>query len=251
METLLSKLQDNCRQRTNVSDKHCESLSESMRSLFLPLSRLFPFCKDINRLFKGVNHDIQLENNSDNNIIHKTGASNYKFQLNPWSWWIPKVVPSLVEMAKLETALASGFATELYWESAKVYKSDVKTTTYTEVDWIVTTSHHRPSHIFIIFQKQARNNSQGQTNMVFDHINLERLRVKLNDTKEYPENELTCNFTPEQMDYSRVYTTFLAAALKTHDVDSGTVVSYTDLQGYIQFSTLMSVEGIHTFMKHK
>jgi hypothetical protein len=64
--------------------------------------------------------------------------------------------------------------------------------------------------------------------MIFDHMNLERLRVKLNDTKQYPENELTCNFTPEQMDYSRVYTSFLAAGLKTHDVDTGTVVSYTD-----------------------
>jgi hypothetical protein len=179
-----------------------------------------------------VKHEIQLEKNSDNNIIHKTGYSDFKFELNHLSWWIPKVVPSLVEMAKLETALASGFATELYWESAKVYKSDVKSTTDTEVDWSVTSSHHRPSHLFIVFQKQARHNSQSNTNMVFDHMNLERLRVKLNDTKQYPENEFTCNFdssrTPEQMDYSRVYTSFLAAGLKTHDVDSGTVVSYSD-----------------------
>jgi len=197
-------------------------------SLFLPISRLFGFCKDINRVFKGVKHEIQLEKNSDNNIIHKIGTLNYKFELNHLSWWIPKVVPSLVEMAKLETALASGFATELYWESAKVYKSDVKSITDTEVDWSVTSFHHRPSHIFIIFQNQARHNSQSETNMIFDHMDLERLRVKLNDTKQYPDNELTCNFTPEQRDYSRVYTSFLAAGLKTHDVDTGTVVSYSD-----------------------
>ena len=36
-------------------------------SLFLPISRLFGFCKDINRVFKGVKHEIQLEKNSDNN----------------------------------------------------------------------------------------------------------------------------------------------------------------------------------------
>ncbi len=36
--------------------------------------------------------------------------------------------------------------------------------------------------------------------MVFDHMNLERLRVKLNDTKKYPENEYTCDFTPTSLD---------------------------------------------------
>jgi hypothetical protein len=34
--------------------------------------------------------------------------------------------------------------------------------------------------------------------------------------------------TPTLLDYSRVYISFLAAGLKTHDVDTGTVVSYND-----------------------
>ena len=41
-------------------------------------------CVDINRLFKGVKHETELKN-SDNNIIHKTGTFNYKFQLNDLS----------------------------------------------------------------------------------------------------------------------------------------------------------------------
>lgn len=68
-------------------------------------------------MFKGVKHEIQLEKNSDNNIIHKTGTLNYK--LNHLSSWIPRVVPCSVKMAKLETALASGFATQSYWESER------------------------------------------------------------------------------------------------------------------------------------
>ncbi len=59
-------------------------------------------------------------------------------------------------------------------------------------------------------------------------MNLERIRIKLNNTKQYPENEYTCHFTTASLDYSRVYTSFLAARLKTHDVDTGTVVSYND-----------------------
>ena len=51
-------------------------------SLFLLLSRLFRFCVDMNRLFKVVKHETELEKNSDNNIIHKTGTLNYKFEQN-------------------------------------------------------------------------------------------------------------------------------------------------------------------------
>jgi hypothetical protein len=76
-----------------------------------------------------------------------------------------------------------------------------------------------------VFQKASRKNNQNNSNMVFDNMNLERIRIKLNDAKQYPENEYTCDFTPTSLDYLRVYTNFLAAGLKAHDVDTGTVVS--------------------------
>jgi hypothetical protein len=61
-------------------------------------------------------------------------------------------------------------------------------------------------------------------------MNLERIRFKLNDDFQYPKNEYTCDFTPTSLDYSRVYASFLAAELKTHNVDTGTVVSFNDFE---------------------
>jgi len=74
--------------------------------------------------------------------------------------------------------LASGLNTQLFWESFKFYKSDVKKSTDVDIDWRVTTTQHRPSHIFVVFQKASKKNNQYNTNMVFDNMNLDRIRIK-------------------------------------------------------------------------
>ncbi len=51
-------------------------------SLFLPLNRLFGFCKDINRVFRGLLHEIELERNLDHNMIHRAGVGSYKFEIS-------------------------------------------------------------------------------------------------------------------------------------------------------------------------
>src|SRR6266481_5154146 len=45
--------------------------------MFLPLNRLFGFCK-INKVYKGVMHQIELKKNSDKNIIHRIDTTDYK-----------------------------------------------------------------------------------------------------------------------------------------------------------------------------
>ncbi len=92
-------------------------------------------------------------------------TSNNKFLINYISWYLPKVTPNLTKLAELESSLASGLYTQLFWESCKVYKSDVKEPTDVDVDWRVKSTQHRPSHIFIVFQKASRKNNQYNTNM--------------------------------------------------------------------------------------
>ena len=54
------------------------------------------------------------------------------------------------------------------------------------------------------------------TNTVFDYMNLEIIRIKINDTKNYRENKYTCDFYATSLDNTWVYTSFLTAGLKTH-----------------------------------
>lgn len=67
---------------------------------------------------------------------------------------------------------------------------------------------HKPTHMFIGFQEVSRKENQGKTNMVF--IN--------NGVKKIPTN----------LDWSKVYAALLSAGYKNIDVDTGTVISYSD-----------------------
>ncbi len=46
------------------------------------MSRLFGFCKDINRVFRGLPHEIELERNLDDNLIHRFGGGSFKFEIS-------------------------------------------------------------------------------------------------------------------------------------------------------------------------
>lgn len=194
-------------------------------SLFLPIKRLFGFCKDINRVFRGLPHEIELEKNLDDNIIQTTDDNSYQFQISHLSWFVPVVTPSLITLAKLETYLASGATNSLYWESYNVYRSDIRADKNSQLR--ITSTQHKPSHIYVVFQKVSRIASQKANNLVFDHINLSKIQVKVGN-KKVPDEPYTCDFTARSLDYSRVYASFLSAGYKNIDVDTGTVISYND-----------------------
>jgi hypothetical protein len=70
-------------------------------------------------------------------------------------------------MAKLETYLASGATNSLYCESYNVYRTDIWDDK--NVQLRITSTQHKPSHIFVVFQKTTRNENQGETNDIWSH----------------------------------------------------------------------------------
>ena len=208
-------------------------------SVFLPLSRLFGFCKDINRVFRGITHTIKLDKNDDDNIIHCVGNNKYKFELSYLSWWIPKIRPLKI-IAILEKKISEENTINLMWEGARVYRSGIRTDRYG--DWSVATIQHKPSHIYIVFQKADKLRDQTQTNMIFDHMNLTNIHVRVNST-QYPATAFQTDFSGRNPDYTRVYHSLLEAGLKSQNIDSGCDVNYTD------FSRLYPI--FHFNLNHK
>lgn len=78
------------------------------------------------------------------------------------------------------------------------------------------------------FQDAERFNNQEQTIHVFDHANLSRIYVEINNTQKYPEKELDVNYTAANSNYSRAYMMFQDAAMKYSDPDTGSQVSLGD-----------------------
>jgi hypothetical protein len=101
LEYLTKKIKGNHNFNGGFLERWKLTKSSKQISLFLPLNRLFGFCKDINRVYRGLPHEIELERNLDYNVIHKSGADSFKFEISHLTWFVPFVTPSLTAMAKL------------------------------------------------------------------------------------------------------------------------------------------------------
>ena len=217
---LVKKLKGNHNFNEGYLNRWILTKNSKLVSMFLPLNRLFGFCRDVNKVFKGLPHEIELERNLDDNIIHKLGANTYKFEITHLSWFVPVVIPSLTMLARLETSLASGASSLLYWESYNVYRTDIRNDKNAQLR--ITSTQHKPSHIYVVFQKTKRTENQNETNMVFDFMKLLKIQIKVGN-KKVPDEPYSCD-----IDQSRVYTSLLSAGMKNIETDTGTQISYSD-----------------------
>ena len=99
--------------------------------------------------------------------------------------------------------------------------------------WRITSlsGSQAPRHIFIALQNSERHPAANSQKILiiccFDNGNLTRVFVRVNST-QYPERELTCNFTHANRNYSRAYMMFMEAVNKYQDTDTGSQISAED-----------------------
>ena len=75
----------------------------------LPLLLIFGFCRDIDKVFRGVKHSLILDREISNNYIMRTnGVAAGKFNINRISLWMPKVKPSLRVESEIDSMLVKG-----------------------------------------------------------------------------------------------------------------------------------------------
>ena len=195
----------------------------------LPLSQIFGFCHDIDKVFHGVKHSLILDREiSDNYIMRANGVAAGKFNISHISLWMPKVKPSLRVESEIDSMLVKGHIKELYFEQMRVYQTMFQPT-QTSMTWRITTKPgtELPRHVFIAFQSSKRDSNQVMNNMIFDNANLRRISCRINSV-QYPEREFECNFSQENRNYSRSYTNFLEAVNKYQDSDTGCQLSAED-----------------------
>ena len=164
----------------------------------LPLSQIFGFCRDIDKVFCGVKHSLILDREISNNYIMRANSvAAGKFNINHISLWMPKVKPSLRVESEIDSMLVKGHIKELYFEQMRVYRTMFQSTE-TSMTWRITTQPgtELPRHVFIAFQSSERDSNQEINNMIFDIANLRRISCRINSV-QYPEREFECNFSQE------------------------------------------------------
>ena len=198
-------------------------------TLMLPLSQIFGFCRDIDKVFRGVKHSIVVDRETSNNyILRANGVAAGKFNISHISLWMLKVKPSLRVESEIDAMLLKGHIKQLYFEQMRVYRTMFQSTE-TSMTWRITTQPgtELPRHVFVAFQSSERDNNQQLNNMIFDNANLRRISCRINSI-QYPEREFECNFTPQNRNYSRLYMSFLEAVNKYQDADTGCQLSAED-----------------------
>jgi len=86
--------------------------------------------------------------------------------------------------------------------TCNTYQSDNKTDK--ELTWIVVSEHYNTAKIVVVLQKSEKDYSYTQNNMVFNHMNTNRIEVRLNGYK-YPQEDFESDFSDINKDYSNAY----------------------------------------------
>ena len=103
------------------------------------------------------------------------------------------------KVEQLKDGIGKCSSLELRWEACNTYKSDNKTDK--ELTWRGVSERYNTTKIVFVLQKPEKYNSY-RNNMVFDHMNTNRIEVRVNGYK-YPQEDLNCDFSNANEDYSK------------------------------------------------
>ena len=226
LRNVIERYNNNLQANLGFTARQSITTGNKQITLMLPLSQIFGFCRDIDKVFRGVKHSLILDREiSDNCIMRANDVDAGKFNINHISLWMPKVKPSLKLESEIDSMLVKGHIKKLYFEQMRVYRTMFQPTE-TSMTWRITTQPgtELPRHVLIAFQSSERDSNQEINNMIFDNANLRRISCRINSV-QYPEREFECNFTQENRNYSRSYMSFLEAVNKYQDTDTGCQLS--------------------------
>lgn len=219
-------------------------------NLMLPIKRLFPIFEANQHVYRGVKHTIKLyKNNSLANMVIRNALTNDvagtgvgtavgSVNITYASWWIPVLKPSLRVGLEIDKQLAAGTTKQLMWNGFNCYRSNIYQAGETTPEWRITSSSHKPSKIYIVFQLQSRYDSQIQNNMIFDNLatqtvagsGITRGQIRL-ASRQFPKEEYTCNFVQGAAeDVARLYAMYLQMHGKLHDTSSSAMITIDEFR---------------------
>ena len=184
-------------------------------NLLLPLNRIFPFCDQVDHIFRGVKHRITFTLNKPERLVLKANAvANGQVAITKCVWMMPYAEPSLSIMAKLETQLAKDSSHNLSWSALNVYRNQPPKNL--EVRLSLSSTIHKPERVFVALQNLNRNTSQNHSSMRFDNMNVESVNVEINSV-QFPDKEIKNNFTNREI--TEIYDRFLQCSRYMTKID--------------------------------
>ena len=180
----------------------------------IPLSKIFGFAEDYQKVIYGLNHSIVLTKGTDSNnaLYTKPGtalnapSTKGDVQLSLIRWVIPRVDPSDVAKYTLLQQIDNRIILDCGFRMREYQSTNVDATS-TNWTWRigVRSSPEKPRFIMIAFQSNLRDD-QDKNNSVFSHCKVSNISIMLNNDR-YPLNDFTADFDNGR--YSNLYWEFM------------------------------------------
>ena len=172
-------------------------------SATIPLSHIFGFCENYDKIIYGIKHELTLRRTSNiNDAILKSPVKdadgNDKYSdgivtISKLSWRMPHVTPTDNYLVKLSKDIQNKIILEGSFLNRQC-ESIAMVSGQTTFDWRlnVTAGAEKPRYIVLAFQTEKSDN-QIKNPAIFNHCDVKNAYVQLN-SERYPEMDLQLNF---------------------------------------------------------
>jgi hypothetical protein len=205
--------------------------------LRIPLARIFGYCKSVQLVSTGVQHEIELFRTDNVDIFHasdpgpdpmNTANNRPILEISKASIWMPHLKPSLSTAVAIEKMLSQGGSQIIPFEYTNVYRLTGQETQ--SINWLFKSATERPTKCVFFFQQEIDPADAKNTYYVnkskFDPLNVVRASLTVMGTK-IPEYDFESNFDSAKLDYSRLYNELMRVSDKhPMDYNTGTQISY-------------------------
>src|SRR5688572_10298434 len=183
-----------------------EPTTKGSFSFIVPLSHIFGFCEDYDKIVYGLKHTLTLVRKSDDDAIFRAAPAAGlndpgKVDVSKISWFMPHVTPSDMERMELAKTIESKASLPVAYRARQCDTITVPQSITFSWRLSVKTAPEKPRWVVVGFQTN-KDGDQERNPSIFDHCNLKNAYVMLNQAR-YPEVDYDLSF-PNQK-FSRAY----------------------------------------------
>ena len=178
-------------------------------SFRIPLKHIFGFCGDYDKVVYGLQHNLTLTRNNDDEAIYRganaaagCALAASKVELSKITWFMPHVTPADQDKMELYKIIQRKEKIPVGYRMIHCDKASI-TQNVTSFSWrlSVKASPEIPRFIIVGFQTGKEGN-QEQNPSIFDNVNVSNIYVTLNSVR-YPTTDYNIIFVGQK--FSRVY----------------------------------------------
>lgn len=211
-------------------------------TLMIPLRDLVPMCENWTSPLRGSRCSLHLIKNAKEKMVHRGPSTSTDIDVNilDLKWFIPLVSPSIEKQLSLEKSFNAGAVIPVTWDKTDTFISSTQKASTNTQTYRVGSMSSKPVRAFVAFQKADRLGAQTENSLIFDHMDLEHIHMRLN-SRQFPQEQYEPVFTDGDEDYVREYTSLLTHDKQIFDPQSGSGISYSDYKNlypihYFDFS---------------